>query len=153
MFGVLQHRRLDRAERSRPADCLLDRESGRNADSLAIALRFFHHLDAQRVNQRIVNDAVESRSGEQAYRVGAEIGPQLEPNVMSNIWALDAVEASPAEPVRQLRHTGIQTIVSSADAKLPTGKMADKTRGFDGAGHEDNASYDPGRRDGAAYTP
>ena len=91
--------------------------------------------------------------GQQAYRVGAEIAPQLKPNVTSNIWALDAVEASPAEPVRQLGHTGIQTIIGSADAKLPTGKMADKTRGFDGAGHVDNASYDPGRRDGAADTP
>ena len=69
-------------------------------------------------------------------------------------WVSKDMMAKPPRRARKrVTFATVLEIIGSADAKLPTGKMADKTRGFDGAGHVDNASYDPGRRDGAADTP
>ncbi len=85
-LDVLQHRRLDGAELAREHVALL-RRSARSRQPMRCAdvPRLAHHRFAIRIDQRVVEHAVDGRAGQRRHRVHGHVAPQLVPDV-----ALDA---------------------------------------------------------------
>lgn len=96
-----------------------------DVDRLADPLRFFHHADAQRMNKRLVDDAVQGRRGQKADGIRAKIAPKLDPYVTPEIRALHAVEPSAAEPLGQPHHTLARAAGGCADDQPTPGVHVD----------------------------